>query len=423
MSSKTDLNINSETAALKAVILHTPGKEVENMTPSNAHKALYSDILSLPIAEREYRQLSGVLSKVADTYQVSDLLKTVLDDTGARAGLVSEICEAESAKELAAELMRLPSDQLARYLIEGMPLRYGSLTSFLSGERYALPPLYNFYFTRDSAVVIGGNAMICKMANKVRDREAIIMKAIYSAGAVFNCNVIEPGKNPKYSGKVKIEGGDVLVARKDLLVIGNGLRTSTEGIDALIEELSAPAAISSFGTDGKFDVIVQQLPSSPDSFIHLDMVFTLLGNGKCMAYKPIVMDPSVYRTISLHVEGGKVTNIVSEQNLLSALEKKGMELEPVVCGGSNSWTQEREQWHSGANFFAFAPGKVIGYMRNKATIDELAKNGFEPIKAWDIIEGKRSLDEAGDCVVMVEGSELPRGGGGGRCMTQPVARV
>ena len=62
-------------------------------------------------------------------------------------------------------------------------------------------------------------------------------------------------------------------------------------------------------------------------------------------------------------------------------------------------------------------------MRNKATSDELAKNGFEPIKAWDIIEGKRSLDDAGDCVVMVEGSELPRGGGGGRCMTQPVARV
>lgn len=80
------MNINSETAALKAVILHTPGKEVENMTPSNAHKALYSDILSLPIAEREYRQLSGVLSKVADTYQVSDLLKTVLDDTGAGPG-------------------------------------------------------------------------------------------------------------------------------------------------------------------------------------------------------------------------------------------------------------------------------------------------------------------------------------------------
>lgn len=49
-NNKIGLNITSETAGLNAVILHTPGKEVENMTPANAHKALYSDILSLAAA-------------------------------------------------------------------------------------------------------------------------------------------------------------------------------------------------------------------------------------------------------------------------------------------------------------------------------------------------------------------------------------
>ena len=100
-----------------------------------------------------------------------------------------------------------------------------------------------------------------------------------------------------------------------------------------------------------------------------------------------------------------------------------MDLKPLCCGGKeDQWAQEREQWHSGANFFALAPGKVIGYARNVHTMEELNKNGFDIIPADDIITGRRQLAEITRCAITLEGSELPRGGGGARCMTMPIRR-
>ena len=65
------INIQSEIGDLEAVLLHTPGAEVENMTPKMAQRALYSDILNLSIAQEEYKQLSGVLSRLAKVYSES----------------------------------------------------------------------------------------------------------------------------------------------------------------------------------------------------------------------------------------------------------------------------------------------------------------------------------------------------------------
>ena len=415
---KLKIEVQSEIGSLNAVLLHRPGAEVENMTPLNVQRALYSDILNLSIAQSEYEQLYGVLSKVSNVYEVRSLLIDVLEQDRPREDLIRRICTTEDVMPYYEELMQMKSADLARVLIEGLPARINTLTAYLKNEYYALYPLYNFYFTRDAAVTIGNQALVCRMANKVRMRESFIMDAIYRSSGAFECSVIDANYLQTDKSEVIMEGGDILVAREDILIIGNGVRTTPQGIDFMIDRFrkSVPR--------GRYNVIVQQLPSEPESFIHLDMVFTLLDNDKCMVFKPLITQANQYQTVHIIIEDGRVTSIRPVSGLLSVLKKLGMDLKPIVCGGADEWDQEREQWHSGANFFAFAPGKVISYARNIHTLEELSKSGFEIVKANDFISGAAESTVYGNspCVLTIDGSELPRGGGGARCMTMPLSR-
>ncbi|MBI9060394.1 MAG: arginine deiminase [Marinilabiliaceae bacterium] len=410
-----ETGVFSEIGDLEGVILHTPGKEVENMTPSNAERALYSDILNLSVAVEEYQQLEGVLSRVTQTYQIKNLLAEILEHPKIRLSLIEKICAFEQVLNIKEDLLDLSSLELARQLIEGVVLKKDSLTTFLADDRYSLRPLHNFFFTRDASVTMGDKVLISKMANRIREREAIVMEAIFNHSQHFKTTTVNPLNFYNVGTETTIEGGDVLIARNDVTVIGSSARTTTQGIDFIVNQLKHKKE--------RQYVVVQQLPHTPESFIHLDMVFTFLDKNACMVYEPLIMKSSKYSTILITVDNGEVASIEKKDNLVACLKELGMDLKPIYCGGSKDiWVQEREQWHSGANFFAMGPGKVLGYARNVHTMEEMNKNGFEIIRANDVISGKINLKDYEKYVVTIGGSELSRGGGGARCMTMPVRR-
>jgi len=99
------LQVYSETGELEGVLLHPPGPEVENMTPKNAERALYSDILNLSVARREYNQLECLLQHLVPTYRIMDLLKDILRSSEIREKIVKKACYHEGQPFLIDRLL------------------------------------------------------------------------------------------------------------------------------------------------------------------------------------------------------------------------------------------------------------------------------------------------------------------------------
>ncbi len=405
------VQVNSEIGKLNAVLLHKPGAEIERMTPENAEKALYSDILNKQIVNKEYDRFSTVLSKWATTYYVADLLEKVLENDNVKNDLIIQSCKLDKCEFLIDELLTHTPKQLTVELIEGFEYRKSIDPDRYVDERYILKPLYNLFFTRDASSSIYDRVLINNMSYQVREREMLICQAIFTH--YFHCETLTPRL---YASDAHTEGGDILIAREDVLCIGNGSRTSKKGVEFLVETFK--------NEKRKFDILVQELPEKPESFIHLDMVYTFLSQHQCMIYEPLIMGKMKnkhYATTHIEINNGNV-HYHSKVNFMQGLKDLHFDMEPICCGGSDLWNQQREQWHSGANFFALGEGKIIGYQRNTHTIDALDKAGFHVLSAKDICENKIHMHDYKKFVVTFEASELPRAGGGARCMTMPIHR-
>lgn len=410
------VSITSEIGVLEKVILHSPGFEVEEMTPKSAEQVLYNDILPLPVIAQDHKQLEHLLKLVTKVYEVQTLFADVLENSSVKTEFIESVCRffphiVRRKDELAA----MSATKLAEAVVIGFKEKKDTLTRFLSDNIFAMPPLPNLYFMRDSAIVVNDKIITGSMANHVRLMEALIMKYIYRYHSEFRSEgFIFDGTEEGIDRHVTIEGGDLLVLRQDVLAIGLSERTTTQSIDILCDNISK-------SIDSPITVFAVQLPKERAT-IHLDMVFTMIDVDHCVVHYPYVLGKQTLPVVKITINPSGKRTFEYVENLLSGLRTVGLSLKPIICGGEMPLYREREQWLSGTNFFAFGPGKFIGYDCNTRTLDEIARAGYAVHHAREFLDGSLQVDAFDKLVIGIDGAELARGGGGVRCMTMPVKR-
>lgn len=395
----------SEIGDLKKVLLHRPGRELENLMPEYLERLLFDDIPYLKIAQEEHDAFAQIFKdRGIEVVYLEDLIADSLCNDDIKIQFVNEyigeagIKESRESRILRNYFLSFESNkEMVCKMMEGIKkseihdYRGSRLADFL-GEQYPfiIDPMPNLYFTRDPFAAIGNGVSIHRMSTVTRNRETLFAKYI------FNCNQLYKGTKLFYdrTEKQPLEGGDILILNEEIIAVGISQRTNPNAIEKF-----ASLLLTEENTFKK--VLAIDIPKTR-AFMHLDTVFTMVDYNKFTIHPNIKSDMSVY---VLERDDENNIRIIEGKGHLEDILKSALKLdnvELIKCGGNSIIDASREQWNDGSNTLCIAPGEVIVYSRNYVTNEILQDNGIK--------------------THIMPSSELSRGRGGPRCMSMPLIR-
>ncbi len=403
------IHVTSEIGTLKKIMLHRPGKELEQLVPRELERLLFDDIPYLKTARQEHEVFADILrNQGIEVVYLEDLMaETLKQNPDLKRQFVLEFIQeggslAQFYKNQLLEFLDSVEDEKELVLktmsgvqLDELKIRdFSPLVKLANAEdRFVLDPMPNLYFTRDPFASIGEGVSLNRMFSQTRRRETIYGKYILNYHKDFCGNV-----KFYYSRKLpfSIEGGDILNLSRRVLAIGISQRTTPAAIERLARHIFEDET-SSIDT-----ILALDIPSIR-AFMHLDTVLTQVDYDKFTIHPEILNSLSIFEISK--GEGKENLHVSELTEPLPAVLGTHLGLDQVTmirCGGRDRIASEREQWNDGSNTLCVAPGKVIVYERNYITNSILDKHGVQ--------------------VLEMPSSELSRGRGGPRCMSMPFLR-
>lgn len=401
------INVNSEIGKLKKVMLHRPGKELENLMPEYLDRLLFDDIPYLRIAQEEHDSFADILRQNdVEVVYLSDIVAESIVNQDVRDELIAELINdagitTSRERDILTDYFRsLDTKAMIEKMMAGIrkteiqQVEGKSLGDFLRNLNndypFILDPMPNLYFTRDPFASIGNGVSIHKMFTETRHRETLFAKFIFQYHPLYKDTQVWYDRNENFS----LEGGDILILNQETIAVGISQRTHENAIEKFAQKILTE--------ESHFKKILAINIPKQRTFMHLDTVFTMVDHDKFTIHPNIMRDMDVF---VIERGGDRRIKITQETGSLEDILKHHLNLDKVTlikCGSNNAIDSAREQWNDGSNTLAIAPGEVVVYSRNYVTNEILQENG---IKTY-----------------VMPSSELSRGRGGPRCMSMPLIR-
>jgi len=298
--------IFSEYAPLKQVLIHTPGKEHQQLIPwegdhplmgpyprvyaelQKDHKDL-KDFLSREIGAKNVLELATLLEEIFENADYRKRFQILQDTLRFNSETYIDHLQARGIK-----LDRYAPKELVRDLIEGYPrklqLNNGRLPNVI------ISPKRELMWTRDSSAATPMGVVINSMASSRRRLEPTLIRSVFKYHPHFDADSIfldmvqvtrELENDETWSGlhdHLLMEGGNILVLDEHSIAIGVGRfesqysnRTTRSAFELVVKHL--------FQADTDKQLERVYLVNVPDlnGFIHLDTVFNMVGPKSAIA--------------------------------------------------------------------------------------------------------------------------------------------